>query len=352
MIKYKKWIGKINRSKESNFSRFKKITLDKNERVSDFEKNFFKKIVSKISSSNFIKYPEVYDLYQALSSLHKISRKCFVITAGIDAAIKNCFELFVSRGNKVIVLNPTFAMVDIYCKIYGAKKIKINYDKKLNINTDLLIKSINKNISLIIIANPNSPTGTIISKRDIENIIKRAKKFNTPILVDEAYYGFTNQTVFPLLKKYNNLIISRTFSKAYGLAGLRVGYLISNKQISKLFFNLKPMYEINSIGVLACLQILKNSFIRNKYISDTNKGLKLIIKYFNENNIPFIKTNANFIYMHSGKKTNKIFSILKRQGILTKKGMSVKGFKNYLRITLAPPKQIKLIISKLKKIKI
>ena len=351
MIKHKKWIGKIFRLKNISISRYGKLRLDKNEKIDSFKKNFIKKILSKISSENFTSYPEVWTLYSSLAKFHKLNTNQFVITAGIDGAIKSCFELFVSKGDKVIILKPTFAMVDIYCNIVGAKKIIINYDQKLNLDINYLIRSITRTISLIIIANPNSPTGTLISKFNMEKIIKKANIHNVPVLVDEAYYEFCNLTVLSLLKKYKNLIISRTFSKAYGLAGLRVGYIVSNIRIAKLLFNLKPMYEINSIGVEASIMMLKNLKIHKNYISETKKGLKLLVKYFEDNNISIIKTHANFIYINLGKKINYFYNKLFNAGILTKKGLDVKGYKNYLRITLGPPKQIKFIISKLDKFK-
>jgi histidinol-phosphate aminotransferase len=351
MVKHKEWIAKIHRLKNIRESRYKKICLDKNERTSKFKKTFLKKIISTLDSTSIIKYPEVYNLYKALSRLHKLNTDHIVVTAGIDGAIKSSFELFVSKGDRVIVLKPTFAMLEIYCKIYRAKKISINYDEKLNLDINYLIKSINRSVSLIVIANPNSPTGTLISISNMERIIKKANKFRIPILVDEAYYGFSNVTVFPLLKKYNNLILSRTFSKDYGLAGLRVGYIISNTKLAKLYFNVKPMYEVNSIGVLISTLLLKNSIVRKKYISQTNKGLKLLIKYLKNNNISFIKTHANFIYIDLGKKINYFYKKLYKNGILAKKGMGIKGYDNYLRITLGPPGQMKKIISKLNKFK-
>ena len=203
MIKYKKRIGKILRLKNAQESRYNKLCLDKNERVSRFKKNFLKNFISKISSENFTSYPEVWTLYSSLAKFHKLNTNQFVITAGIDGAIKSCFELFVSKGDKVIILKPTFAMVDIYCNIAGAKKIIINYDQKLNLDINYLIRSITRTISLIIIANPNSPTGTLISKFNMEKIIKKANIHNVPVLVDEAYYEFCNLTVLSLLKKEN-----------------------------------------------------------------------------------------------------------------------------------------------------
>ena len=351
MIKYKKWIGKIFRDKNMLMSRQEKIRLDKNERITHFEKKFFKKLLLKISSESVTSYPEVWTLYRSLAKLHKLNTNQFVVTAGIDGAIKNCFELFVSKGDKVIILKPTFGMVDVYCKIARAKKIIINYDQNLNLDINYLLKSINRNISLIIIANPNSPTGTLISQFNMEKIIKKANTHSVPILVDEAYYGFCNKTVLLLLKKYKNLIISRTFSKAYGLAGLRVGYIIASSKIAKLLFNLKPMYEVNSIAILASTIMLKNLKIYRRYISETKKGFKVLTKYLEDNNIYFIKTHANFIYINLGKKINYFYNKLFKAGILTKKGLDIKGYNNYLRITLGPPKQIKIIISKLKDLK-
>ena len=185
----------------------------------------------------------------------------------------------------------------------------------------------------------------------MEKIIKKANFFGIPILVDEAYYGFSNKTVLPLLKKYKNLIVSRTFSKAYGLAGLRVGYMAANFKIAKSLFNLKPMYEVNSVGVIASLIMLKNSNIYKNYIFETKKGLDLFVKYLIDNKISFVKTHANFIYINLGKKINYYYKKLNQYGILTKKGLSIKGYENYLRVTLGPPKQIKKIISKLKILK-
>ena len=351
MIKHNKWIGKIHREGILSKSRYEKLCLDKNERVTNFSKSFFNQFVSKINSKRIIAYPEVWKLYYALANLHRIKTNQLFLTAGIDGAIKNCFELFVAKRGKVITLNPTFAMVDIYCKIFNAKRFNINYNGKLKLNVNYLIQSIDRKTSLVIIANPNSPTGTIIDKIDLEKIIKKANSLNVPVLIDEAYHEFCNMTVLPLVKKYKNLIIARTFSKAYGLAGLRVGYLISNKKISKLLFNLKPMYEVNSIAILASTMMIKKSKIHKNYISEIKKGFKFITKFLASRKINFISTHANFIYINVGNKINYFYKKLFKYGILTRKGLSVRGYKNYLRITLGPEKEMKRVIQKLIKLK-
>ncbi len=349
-MKYKKKIEKVYRLKNSSLSRYGNLSLDKNERVSIFEKKFFKSFLNKLSSEKISLYPEVSTLYHSLAKHHKLKEGNFVLTNGIDGAIKSCFDLFVSKNDKVIILKPTFAMVDIYCDLSEAKKIEINYDRKLNLDLEKLIKSIKKDISLIIIANPNSPTGTIISNENIKRIIKKAHISKVPVLIDEAYYEFSNFSVLPLLKKFNNLIIARTFSKAFGLAGLRVGYIVTNYKISKLFFNLKPMYEVNSVGILACNLLLKDYSILKKYIKETKKGEELLIKFLERNKIGYIKTFANFIYINFEKRINYIHTELLKNKIATKKGLNIKGYKNYLRITTGPIKETQKLILKLRKL--
>ena len=140
---------------------------------------------------------------------------------------------------------------------FRAKQIKINFDNNLTLNFKKLLMSINKNVSMIMFANPNSPTGTILQNHEIIKVLKKAKKNNCYVVIDEAYFGFYNKSALALIKKYSNLIILRTFSKAYGLAGLRSGYIVSNKNNIDQLYKYRPMYEINSIAALASEEILK-----------------------------------------------------------------------------------------------
>ena len=268
----------IKRSKSINRSRFGFLRLDKNERISKFPKNFIKILKKKINSNIFNIYPETFTFYKLLSKVHKLNKNYFIATAGIDLAIRNCIEIFGSK--KILILEPTFAMVNVYCKIFRKNIIKVNYDKNLNLDLKKLYKHINKNISLIIISNPNSPTGTILPLIEIRKILNKAKKYNINVVIDEAYYGFTPITSMPIINKYNNLIILRTFSKAYGLAGLRIGYLVANPKIIKFFFNNKPMYEVNSFAITVANILLKNGKIKDKYIKEVEEGKKILLQFF------------------------------------------------------------------------
>ena len=345
----KNWLKNINRYRGENFSRSRYLRLDKNERVINFPNYFLKLVKKKISSYDLSAYPDIERIYKLLSKLLKIPKEMIVLTAGSDIAIKTCFELFTEKNKKIITITPTFGMIDVYSKLYNLKQIKINYKRDLTLDTPKLLKSLNKNISLVIIANPNSPTGTIIEKKILINLIKKMNSLNVPILLDEAYFGFYNNTYIKYVKKYKNLIIARTFSKSFGLAGIRMGYLVANTNVAKNLYKYKPMYEINSIGCLILEIILKNKKILNDHINQIKLGKKYFIQELNKMKIEHLKTYGNFIHINLGKKINNFESLLKKNGILVRKGPGVTGYENFQRITLGSKEQMQKLVVILKK---
>ena len=206
-----KHLNQVYRIRGETISRFRYLRLDKNERVTNFSNYFLKKLKNKLNSFYLSAYPEIEKIYTLLSKSLKINKEMIVITPGSDMAIRNCFELFVKPKKKIITLSPTFSMVGVYAKIFQAKQVEIKYDRNLNLELGKLINNIDKKTSLIIIANPNSPTGTIIAKNVLLKIIKKANLKKVPILIDEAYFGFFKETYISYVKKFSNLIISRTF---------------------------------------------------------------------------------------------------------------------------------------------
>ena len=348
-----KRIDKILRYRGISRSRHNKIRLDHNERISKIENYFLKKIKNKINSEYLTTYPETEQLYDLFAKKFKLHRDNFVLTAGSDMAIRNCFELLIKPKDRIIALNPTYGMIDVYSKLFDAKEIKIKFNDKLELQINELIKKINLKTKLIVIANPNSPTGTIINKKQIYEILNKAKKMNCYVLFDEAYYGFYNQTVLSYLNKFSNLIIARTFSKAYGLAGCRVGYIVTNKNLSKKLYKFRPMYEISSISVLIIKEILKNDRIIKKYIQETNKGRKFLEKNLTKLGFSYYKTYSNFLLVNFNKEKlkQKIFNYLQKKNILVREAPNIAACKNHLRFTLGPVKHMKILVNNLKKFK-
>ena len=341
-----KIIKNLNREKISFFSRKKYLRLDKNEKVNNFSKKIIKKI--KLISFDLTAYPEVGAIYKLLSKNLKIPVDQLILTPGSDFGLRICFDYFCKNKKKIMCLDPTFGMVDVYSKIHNSKKIKIDYDKNLKLNLIKLYKNLNKKISLIILANPNSPTGTVIEKRDIFKIIKKANNLNIPVIIDEANNVFYKYSFIGFIKKFNNLIILRTFSKSFGLAGLRAGYIVSSKKIIEQLTKFKPMYEINSVACKILEIFLKNKNFENQLINEIITCKNFFQNELSKLKLNYLKTYANFLHVDLGKKKKFIEKKLISKKILTRKGPGVKGFENYLRFTLGPISEMKKVIKILK----
>ena len=351
-MKFKKFksLKSIKRKRNPLYSRLKKIRLEKNERVSEYNSNFLKKIKLNLKSEHISAYPEVEELYKVIAKKLSVTADMIVLTAGSDIAIKNCFELLISPGDEVITLNPTYGMVDIYSRLYQAKQIKINYDKNLILDKTKLFKSINKKTNLVILANPNSPTGTIIDEKTILKVIKLCKKYNSYVLIDECYFGYYSKSMIKYTKSYSNLIISRSFSKI-GLAGCRIGYLIASKKTSKMLYKFRPFYELTSFSCLVLKQILKDQRIFKDYINQTLNGKIYLMKNLKKLNFDFFSNNKNFILIKLKSKIikNKLIKIFARENILVLGESKLPEGNRILRITLGPKKYMNVVVNQLRK---
>jgi histidinol-phosphate aminotransferase len=332
----KVWIDAVYRVRGTTPSRLDSLRLDKNERTTRFNDSFFSRVVSKLRHEHLTAYPETEPLYDKLANILNISRDQIVLTAGSDAGIKNCFELAVERGSEVITISPTFAMVDIYAQLFGVKQIKIGYSSDLTFQSDAMLNAITQNTSLIIIANPNSPTGTLLSNNEIESILNKASLFGAIVLIDEAYYGFCKQTALPLVSKYSNLIVARTFSKAFGLAGCRVGFLVAQQELAQRLYRYRPMYEVNAFGVLAAMEILDHPELIAEYLDETQQGREYLKRSLDKLGYKYIDTKANFIHVDFGSKRNEIEKTFIDQNILVRGGPGVVGYDTYLRVSIGP----------------
>jgi histidinol-phosphate aminotransferase len=332
----------------------KKLWLDKNENNDIFLKKLYLNIVKKIKFSDISAYPDLTESYEKISIFLKIKKNKIFLSAGSDLAIKSIFETFVLPGDKVLTTNPTYAMYGLYCKIFNAKNILIEYEfSKQNpyLNIIKLVAAIKKyKPKLICIPNPDSPTGQIISKKNLEDILKISIKNKSLVLIDEAYYLFYKNSFLNYINKYDNLIITRSASKAMAIAGLRVGIVISNpKLISKIFMN-KPMYEISSIGSLFIKEIIKlnNYKLIKKSVQRLLDGKSFFINYLKKKDIDFFQGYGNFIHVNFGSSRKKIINSLQKK-IYFRANQNHRSLKNYSRISLTNKENFKSIIKVINK---
>jgi histidinol-phosphate aminotransferase len=293
-----------------------RLRLHRAERLYPFPDEFFNNFIKSINQEDIRYYPDVHQLKDKLAILFDLNSNNIIMNNGSSENIRIFYEAFAVKNKEVIITNPSYPMHKIYAQLQDSIIKEINYSKENKIDYKHIINAINDNTSCIVLANPNSPVGDIIELNKIEKIINKANEKDIPILIDEAYIEYANQkSCVYLLKKYRNLAVSRTFSKALGCAGLRIGYLLGNDELMNIINKFIPTYEISSIASKFGSYLLDNYKEVEYYISLIKKEKKEIGDLCKKYNIPCILNHINTIHLKP-PRLDKIKQYLIEQKVL------------------------------------
>jgi histidinol-phosphate aminotransferase len=323
-----------------------KFLLDKNEKIGAHEKNTLEELQNKVTSELLSKYPNQQRAYSILSSFLNHPEDNIVLFPGSDSALKAVFESFIDPGDRVIIPSPTYAMAEVYAKLYQANVSSVEYleNKDIDIEKIKNILDENPNTRMLYIPNPGQPFGNLISKNSMRAIISKAENSGTLVVVDEAYYGFSNESVSDLVSEFTNLIVMRTFSKLFGLAGVRIGYLILPNYIKNIVQKVKPLHDINSFSLAALEVVIDNYDDTKNYIDTLMKAKEFFQGQMSTIGFSCYYNYTNFIYVLFPEKFNsaELDKILKKKGILARFNY---GEEPSLRITLAELPVMKYVAS-------
>lgn len=270
----------LNRMKDTHDERYDFLRLDKNERIIPFDHLLLNELKSSLTSEVVSGYAELGKVYRKLASYLGINTENLLITSGSDLAIKSVFESCISKNDEIILHLPSYGMYRVYANMFGAyvRAVPLNSEWKPDI--DKMLSMINPRTKFLAIENPNGFVGSTISKEDIEKLCKKTLENEVILFLDEAYHYVENSenTSAVLIDKYPNVIITQTFSKGHGLAGLRLGYLIAHESLMKYIERVRPMHEISSFTAVATEWMLDHPEILKEYqikISKSKEILKL-----------------------------------------------------------------------------
>lgn len=291
------------------------------------------------------KYP-VREKAEAIVAAHLgISTDELLLTNGTDEAIHLVCETYLEPGDEAIVVVPTFAMFDIYASATGAKVISIPAGADFEFPTDAVLAAINSRTRFIAVANPNNPTGTFAAIADLKQIARAAP--NAAVLVDEAYFEFSGETIAPAWRELPNLLVSRTFSKAYGLAGLRIGVLMGNSEQMRAVRRASSPYNLNSVALACIPSALADQEYVARYVREAVEGrtqLLAQLKAFTTEDtevhrgtateIRYWSSRANFVLIYLGQRCKSFIAAMRERGILVRDRSSDYGCQDCVRITV------------------
>uniref|UniRef100_A0A7V3E6H0 Histidinol-phosphate aminotransferase n=1 Tax=Ignavibacterium album TaxID=591197 RepID=A0A7V3E6H0_9BACT len=315
------------------------------------ENSFGSVIESEIENLNRYPDPHQKQLRQALANFLKINEDKLFFGVGSDEIIDLAIRIFCEpKKSNVIIPQPTYGMYQVACDINEVKVKSVQLDSDFDIDVEAVIKAIDKNTRMIFLCSPNNPTGNLLSTERIKFL---AENSNLIIFIDEAYIDFDEDGSFiKHISKFKNVIISRTFSKAWGLAGVRCGYCIADDFIINLFFKVKAPYTINKLTANAILKALQKNETRLKLISKIiYERQKLFTELSLINSVEIIyPSNANFLLIKI-KNTTEVFEYLNQKGIRVRMRKDDERLKDCLRITVGTPEENNLLITALKEMK-
>lgn len=318
-------------------TQFDGLRLDFNERGSD--PLFLKNILTEIGVKDTIHiYPEYGEIEAAIASYCSVAPDQILVCDGSDQGIETIFRTYSEKNDKVIIPEPTFSMFFQIASVACNEVCSPGYNQNMNYPTEEVLSAIDQRTKIVVVVTPNNPTGTSVSRNDIEKIVKKAE--NALVIIDEAYFEFSDQTVIDLLNQYENIVILRTFSKAFGLAGLRIGYLVSSARNIANMKKVQSPYGVNSVAVKCALEALKNIDEMKIYVDEIKNQAKPFVEdFFTQNKIKFYKSDANFILFEVNNQQD-VYQKLKNKGILLRP-QSKKAISSCIRLTITTMSEMK-----------
>ena len=307
-------------------------------------------------SKNFKRSPDSDGTFlrKVIAKKFKLDVNRIILGNGSDQVFELICKAFLNKDDEVVISKFSFIIYRIYSKLNFAKIIYAP-ENNFTSSVDNILLSVTKKTRIVFIANPNNPTGTFIDKKEI---LRLRKKLRSDILlvVDDAYFEYLNNKDYvsglKLFSKFKNVLVTRTFSKIYGLAGLRVGWAYSSKDIINSLYKIKPPFNVSRPALFAASVALRDTGWLKKEINHVRKWSEKLYDFFKELNIHTNKTSVNFLLINFDrvKKTSKqVFFALAKKGILLRQ-MDVYSIKNSLRVTIGNNKENLKLISELKKI--
>ena len=300
----------------------------------------------QLDGEQLARYPE-RDPLEALVAAHLgIEPAEVLLTNGTDEAIHLICETYLEPGDEALIGVPTFAMYEIYAAATGARVIPVPAAENFRFPTEDLLARINQRTRLIAVANPNNPTGTLAPAGDLIRIAKAAP--DAAVLVDEAYFEFAGETLMPQWRELPNLFVSRTFSKAYGLAGLRIGVLTGNVEQMRMVRRVSSPYNLNSVA-LACLPdaLADQEYVR-RYVDEACRGRALLERELQSWGIRYWPSRANFVLMYFGATGPGFIAAMRERGILVRDRSSDPGCAGCVRITLGSAEHTERLLKALR----
>lgn len=322
-----------------------KIRLDFNENTAGCSRAVLRAL-AKVGAKQWAMYPEVLKGTAKLAKYFGAAPEEVVLTNGGDDALRIFFDAFVDAGSRVLICEPTFPMYRYYAEIYGARIDACRYDVEMRFPLREVLRALKNRPRVFFLANPNNPTGTLVSWADLRRLLAAAPQ--TAVVFDEAYAEYSGLTTIPWIRKYPNLFVARTFSKAAGLASLRLGAIVAQKSSLELVKRAMPPYPINLAALVAAVAAVGDQKTMKVHIREVLKTREWFAKALNTRGIRTFPSAGNFLLADFGPKGPEFFARIEKKGILLRERTKAIA-PGFVRIGIGTRKEMETLLHEIRK---
>jgi histidinol-phosphate aminotransferase len=287
-------------------------------------------------------YPEYEASVRRLARGFGVRPQEMLLTNGVDDALRLLMETFVEPGSSVLVPEPTFSMYRFFAEVAGARVDVVRYDEAMRFPLEGTLKALRRAPRVLFLANPNNPTGTLLDHAALTRILDAAPR--SLVLVDEAYFEFAGLTVLPWIRKRGNLVVSRTFSKAAGLAALRLGALFAKAELADSMRRAFTPYPVNSAALVAAEAAAGDKKFLRRYVSEVRESRRLLAQGLERLGARVFPSAANFVLADFGSGAGRMVRRLAARGILLRDRASDFGRDGFVRITAGTVAQTRTLL--------
>lgn len=332
-------LARIERLREGGRERDGYVGLDRNERLAPLPGWVLDEIRAGIESSLLTRYPALDELYQDLSEMLRVRPEQLLLTAGSDAAFRALHHVYVRPGDRVAMLEPSYAMYPIYARMFGATPVQVPFAPDLSLDTERLLDAVGTGVRMVLLADPNQPTGTQLPREVLRAVLARAAECGALVVVDEAYFPFSRTTVLSWLAEYSQLVVTRTFSKAWGLAGLRVGVVAAHPEVIANLYKVRSAYDVNAVAALCLRTLLAHPEVADEFVAEVDAGRRTLAQRLPALGLTPIpgETNFQLIRCAAQIEAGRLVDALRDRGYLVKGPFTAPCLAGCIRITLGPP---------------
>ncbi len=336
MLKPRECIAALNPYRSPIVSR-EGLNLDLNENTGGCSPRVLARLQS-LTTRDLARYPEREPGEQAVAKFLGLKPEQVLLTNGVDDALLAMFATYLGPSDEMILADPTFVMYSIYGAATGAQLVRLRAGDDLAFPATELIERISPRTRVIAIANPNNPSGTAASRSDLLRIVEAAP--NSAVLVDEAYFEFHGETLLPDLARCPNLFIARTFSKAYGLAGLRLGVLAAAPEQLGFVRRFCSPFNVNAVALVCLEEALADQEFVAEYVTQIRHGRERLVQLCDELDLRSWPSRANFVLVRVGPRADAFVMAMARRGVRIRDVSASPGCEGCVRITIATRPQM------------